>query len=175
MRYTINFDKTVNQLTPHYIGGRKLILLMQALVFPLRSLNADFSNYAMEKRIEAAMTSQILPFTWYLNRKFKKFFLNKNAKITITNISTLGVPIYNESADIPKEENMALYMEKEGKAHGKKFYYQNERTDSNSYSFLVHSPAIDTTLISNENYMAMLSYNIDKYRLAGKTYKIVFN
>lgn len=103
MRYTINFDKTVNQLTPHYIGGRKLILLMQALVFPLRSLNADFSNYAREKRIEAAMTSQILPFTWYLNRKFKKFFLNKNAKITITNISTLGVPIYNESADIPKE------------------------------------------------------------------------
>lgn len=121
------------------------------------------------------MTSQILPFTWYLNRKFKKFFLNKNAKITITNISTLGVPIYNESADIPKEENMALYMEKEGKANGKKFYYQNERTDSNSYSFLVHSPAIDTTLISNENYMAMLSYQIDKYRLAGKTYKIVFN
>ena len=23
MRYSINFDKTINQLTPHYIGGRK--------------------------------------------------------------------------------------------------------------------------------------------------------
>ncbi len=175
MRYVINFDKMVNQLTPHYIGGRKLILLMQALVSPLRSLNADFSSYAKEKRIEAAMTSQILPFTWYLNRKFKKYFLNESAKITITNMTTLGVPFYNESADITDGDNPVLYTEQEGSAHGKSFYYQNERADANSYSFLVHSPAINTTLISQDNYISMLAYQIDKYRLAGKTYKIVFN
>ncbi len=175
MRYAINFDKTVNQLMPHYIGGRKLILLMQALVSPLRSLSADFSSYADEKRIEAAMTSQTLPFTWFLNRKFKKYFLDQNTKITITNVVTLGVPMYHESADVAKGDNMALYTEGEGSAHGKKMYYQNERTDSNSYSFLVHSPAIDTTLISKENYVSILTYQIEKYRLAGKTYKIVFN
>lgn len=175
MRYSINFDKTINQLTPHYIGGRKLILLMQALVASMRSLNKEFSEYAKEKRIEASMTSQILPFTWFLNRKFKKYFVDKDLKITITNISTLGVPIYNETADIVQTENLSLYLESEGSAHGKKFYYQNERTDSNSYSFLVHSPAIDTTLISKENYFTMLSYQIDKYRLAGKTYKIIFD
>lgn len=175
MRYSINFDKTINQLAPHYLGGRKLILLMQALVAPMRSLNEEFSEYAKEKRIEASMTSQILPFTWFLNRKFKKYFVDKNLKITITNISTLGVPLYNESADVVQTENLSLYLESEGASHGKKFYYQNERTDSNSYSFLVHSPAIDTTLISKENYLTMLSYQIDKYRLAGKTYKIVFD
>ena len=49
MRYSINFDKTINQLTPHYIGGRKLILLMQALVSPLQILNKDFAEYAVEK------------------------------------------------------------------------------------------------------------------------------
>lgn len=104
MRYAINFDKTINQLTPHYIGGRKLILLMQALVSPLQILNKDFSEYAAEKRIEASMTSQILPFTWFLNRKFKKYFLQKSGRITITNLAMLGVPLYNESADIVQGE-----------------------------------------------------------------------
>lgn len=175
MRYSINFDKTINQLTPHYIGGRKLILLMQALVAPMRFINDEFAMFAQEKRVEASMTSQMLPFSWFLNNRFGKYFLDKDSKIVITNISTLGVPLYNESADIPKSQNLSLYLESEGSSHGKKFYYQNERTDSNSYSFLIHSPAIDTSLISMDNYLTMLKYQIDKYKLAGKTYKIVFN
>lgn len=173
MRYSINFDKTINQLTPHYIGGRKLILLMQALASPLKSLNQDFTEYATEKRIETSMTSQILPFTWFLNRKFKKYFQSQAERITITNMATLGVPIYNENADIIQTENLSLYTEKEGK--GNAFYYQNERTDTNTYSFIVHSPAIDTTLISKQSYLSMLTYWIERYRLAGKTYKIVFD
>lgn len=173
MRYVINFDKTINQLTPHYIGGRKLILLMQALVLPLQVLNDDFSEYAKEQRIEASMTSQILPFTWFLNRKFKKYFLQKSGSIMITNVASLGVPIHNENADIPQTDNLSLYTEKEGK--GKAFYYQNERTDQNTYSFIVHTPAIDTSLISKEQYVSMLTYWIERYRLAGKTYKIKFD
>lgn len=76
MRYFINFDKTINQLVPYYIGGRKLILYLQALMSPLRRVNDDFVEYAKETRIEAAMTSQIFKFEWYLNRKFKKYFAN---------------------------------------------------------------------------------------------------
>lgn len=173
MRYLINFDKTINQLTPHYIGGRKLILLMQALVSPLQTLSNDFSEYAAEKRIEASMTSQILPFTWFLNRKFRKYFFQKTGSITITNSTTLGVPIYNENADVAQTDNLSLYTEKEG--NGMNFYYQNERTDANTYSFIIHSPAIDTSLISKETYISMLTYWIERYRLAGKTYKIVFD
>ena len=70
MRYYINFDKTINQLVPYYIGGRKLILYLQALMSPLRRLNDDFVSYAKETRIEAAMTSQIFKFEWFLNHKF---------------------------------------------------------------------------------------------------------
>lgn len=173
MRYLINFDKTINQLTPHYIGGRKLILLMQALVSPLQTLSKDFSEYAAEKRIEASMTSQILPFTWFLNRKFRKYSLQETGSITITNSTTLGVPIYNENADVAQTDNLSLYTEKENK--GKDFYYQNERTDANTYSFIIHSPAVDTSLISKETYISMLTYWIERYRLAGKTYKIVFD
>lgn len=91
MRYYINFDKTVNQLVPYYIGGRKLILYLQALLHPLRKLNDDFIAYAKETRIEAAMTSQIFKFEWYLNRKFKQYFIH-GGKITIKNSEVLGTP-----------------------------------------------------------------------------------
>lgn len=175
MRYFINFDKTINQLTPAYIGGRKLILFMQSLAFPLRSLNDAFVEWAKETRIEASMTSQVFKLEWYLNRKFSKYFINKTQRIAISNIAfTLGVPIYAEGASVPQTDNMVMHQESEN-INDDPFYFQHERTASNSYSFIVHSPTIDTTLISTEDYIAMLSYYVDKYKLANKTYTITFN
>lgn len=173
MRYTINFDKTINQLVPYYIGGRKLVLYLQALMKPLQTLNAVFSEYAKEQRIEAAMTSQIFYFEWFLNRKFSKYFLN-GGQITIKNGERLGVPIQWENADVDASEDLLLYKEEEG-IKNVALYHSNEQTDGSSHSFVVNSPAINTQLISIENYKAMLSHYIDKYRLSGKTYVIKIN
>ena len=74
MRYAINFDKTINRLVPYYIGGRRLILYLQALMKPLQEANDAFVEYAKETRIEASMTSQKFKFEWFLNRKFSKYF-----------------------------------------------------------------------------------------------------
>lgn len=173
MRYIINFDKTINQFVPHYIGGRKLILYLQALMKPLQTLNDAFSEYAKEQRIEAAMTSQIFYFEWFLNRKFSKYFLN-GGQITIKNSERLGVPIQWEDADVSDSENLLLYKEEENMKNVA-LYHSDEQTDESSHSFIVNSPAINTQLISLEKYQAMLSYYIDKYRLSGKTYIIKFN
>lgn len=173
MRYTINFDKTINQLVPYYIGGRKLVLYLQALMKPLQTLNAAFSEYAKEQRIEAAMTSQIFYFEWFLNRKFSKYFLN-GGQITIKNGERLGVPIQWENADVDASEDLLLYKEEE-EIKNVALYHSNEQTDGSSHSFVVSSPAINTQLISIENYKAMLSHYIDKYRLSGKTYVIKIN
>lgn len=175
MRYYINFDKTINQFVPYYLGGRKLILLLQSLVFPLRSVNDSFVEWAKETRIEASMTSQVFKFEWFLNRKFKKYFLNDNEKISIKNGRKLGVAIYHQSANIAKSDNMVVYHESEGKRTGEPLFYANEKTDESSVSFTVFTPQIDTSLITREAYLAMMSYYIDKYRLAGKTYNIKFN
>ncbi len=174
MRYFINFDKTINQLTPAYIGGRKLILFMQSLAFPLRSLNDAFVEWAKETRIEASMTSQVFKLEWYLNRKLSKYFIDKTQRISISNVSALGVPIYAENASILQTDNMVMHQESEN-INDDPFYFQHERTISNSYSFIVHSPSIDTTQISTDAYTAMLSYYVDKYKLANKTYTITFN
>lgn len=173
MRYKIDFDKMVNQLVPHYIGGRKLILFIQALMYPLHSVNQLFVSWAKETKIEASMTSQVFKLEWFLNRRFKKYLIG-DERISIKNRgNNIGVPVYYQSADINIEDNMVMYHESEGQ-HGKPLYYADEITDENAVSFIVFTPPIDETLITREAYLAMLSYQIDKYRLAGKTYNIIF-
>lgn len=173
MRYAINFDKTINQLVPYYIGGRKLILYLQALMKPLQILNNAFVEYAKETRIEASMTSQIIMFEWFLNRKLSKYFLN-GGSISVKNGERLGTPIYNENADISQSDNMLLYKEEESERN-LALYHSDENTDTNSFSFVVSSPAINPAYISEENYLAMLTHYINRYKLSGKSYKIKIN
>ena len=115
------------------------------------------------------MTSQKFKFEWYLNRKFSKYFINQGERIVITNGVHLGVPIYYGNADIPLSEHMVLYKESEG-LKSDAFYYEDEETEESVVSFIVSSPHINTELISQEKYEAMVKYYIDRYRIAGKTY-----
>ena len=45
-RYNLPTDRLVNQLVPHFLGGRKYILFIQSLVYPLKSLNERFRRFA---------------------------------------------------------------------------------------------------------------------------------
>lgn len=174
MRYCINFAKTINQLVPYYLGGRKLILYLQALLAPLQKLNDEFVNYAKETRIDATMTSQIIKFEWYLNRKFSRYFVN-NGRISIKTSDVLGIPIYRESAEISDVENVILYKESESDIKGQLIlYHDDEQTSESSVSFIVSTPMINTQLIKEEEYVAMLKNIINKYRLANKTYIIKY-
>lgn len=173
MRYAINFDKIINQFVPHYIGGRRLILMLQALISPLQKINNAFVEWAKETRIEASMTSQHIKFEWYLNRKFKKYFLNGEGNISIQTSVKLGVPIYKENSDIKDEDNILIYYESEGK-DSTPLYYTYETIEINDVSFVVNTPLIDESLVTREAYISMLKYYIEKYRLTNKTYKIKF-
>ena len=42
------------------------------------------------------MTSQVILFTWYLNRKYQKYFVDKNDTIEIEDAIDIGVPIYRK-------------------------------------------------------------------------------
>lgn len=171
MRYSINFNKAVNRLVPYYVGGRKVILYLQSLMKPLQTINNAFADWATETRIEASMTSQVFKLEWYLNRKFRKYFADQAQRISISNGTKRGIPIYNESADIDKEDNLLLQFESE---NGKQtvMRWENETGEDITISFIVNSPEINPSLITTEKYTAMLKYVIDKYRTAGKTYII---
>lgn len=175
MRYFINFDKTVNQFVPHYLGGRKLILFLQSILVPLQQLNNEFSEWAKERRIEASMTSQIFKLEWFLNRKFSKYFVNPVEKITIANAVRDGLPLYRQKASVPLFDNPALVEQTAHTTKDPVLYKVSERRDESSYSFIVNSPAINTSSISESEYIAQIQYWIDRYRIAGKTYKIKIN
>lgn len=153
------------------MGGRKLILYLQAIIKPMQNINDEFADYAKEMRIEASMTSQIFRFEWFLNRKFSKYFAD-GGQIAIKNSEHLGVPIYYGNANIPLTDHMVMYYSSEDSEDTTVLYHQSEKSGKNLVSFVVSSPAINTTLISLKQYEAMLRYYIDKYRIFGKTYTI---
>lgn len=173
MRYHINFNKLVNRFVPHYIGGRKLILFLQSTLAPLQILNESWVEWAKEMRIEASMTSQVFKFEWFLNRKFKKYLSNNSDRISISHGEPLGVPIYHE--DATGVEDMLLYSQEESGVESEVLHRQYETTDITSHSFAVSVPAIDTNKISQNDFDSILRYWIDKYKLSGKTYIIIYN
>lgn len=98
MRYKLPTDRLINQLIPHFLNGRKYILFLQSLVYPLQVLNERFTDFTKEKHIEARMTSQVMWFEWYLNYKFRKYLADAHDGIYIKESSLIGVDIYHEGA-----------------------------------------------------------------------------
>lgn len=175
MRYFIDFDKTVNQFVPHYLGGRRLVLFLQSLLVPLQQINNTFAAWAKETRIEASMTSQVFKLEWFLNRRFRKYFVNPEENIRIAN-STVGqgLALYYEGA-VPDEQNPALSLQKNHTPSDPVLNHIGGVTAAHHYSFMVSSPAINTEKITESNYISQLQYWLDRYRLAGKTYIITIN
>ena len=172
-RYRLSTDKLVNRLTPHYLSGRRDLLLLQSLGSPLQSLNDRFHTWARERQIEARMTSQVMWFEWWLNYRFRRYFADPADAIRIADSTPLGVDFYHESAttgrpftvwydgervttDSDEEQPRPLYLHAEEKAVGK-------------VSFMVCVPPIT---ISTREFVYMLSYAVNTYRTAGKTYLI---
>ncbi len=184
MRYNINFDRTINQLVPYYLGGRKLILFLQSCIKPLQAVNQSFVDWAKETRIEASMTSQTFKLEWFLNRKFSKYFDDQAQKITIKNGEKIGTPIFNQSAqDIPDSEQFVIYEQTDNENDTAVLFHQNELTEENMYSFLVCCPKLwksDSSGllkdgIAEGELISMLAHYIDRYKISGKTYKIIIN
>jgi hypothetical protein len=176
MRYRLLTDRLINRLTPHYLPGRKYILFLQSLVYPLQTLNDRFAAFAKEKQIEARMTSQIIYFEWYLNRKFRSCFANPGESIYISGSETAGVDIYHENAQHGKP--FTLWYENENVAtvnpaeNPKELYLFSEEKVFNKVSFTVCVPEINR---DEKEFVYMLSYVVNTYKLAGKTCLIKIN
>jgi len=172
-KYKLFADKLINMLLPHSQRGRRHILWLQSLVSPLQTVNDTFQDFVIEKRIEANMTSRVFHFEWYLNHKFRQYLVNQEETIQIDHYVDLGVPYYNDgetgetynviysssydwSAEDIDEQPIPLYWGYEG-------------LNSIGASFSVTIPNIT---ISTEIFDVMLRAEIDRYRLAGRTYVI---
>lgn len=183
MRYRIDFNKLINRLVPYYLGGRQLILYLQSCIHPLQAVNEAFSVWAKETRIEAAMTSQIFKFEWFLNRKFKPFFDDPNAVISLRTGTLNGTAIFHQNAvGIPDEDQFLLYYQNESGnvERDTVLFFEGEETENTATSFVVVVPKLkksnDGRLVgglTEEDFYFRLKYWIERYRLATKTYQII--
>lgn len=173
MRYRVPTDKLINRLVPYYLNGRRYILLLQSLVWPLKTLNDTFEKFARQKHIEARMTSQVVYFEWYLNYRFKRYFADSRDSIFISETIPLGVDIYNEGAKNSKP--FTVWKESEQiltsnpMEEPREFYRLAEERAVNKVSFMVNVPTIT---ISTKEFVYMLSFVVNTYKVAGKTYLI---
>lgn len=173
--YNINFDKLVNQLTPHYLGGRKYVLWLQSLCHPLKSLNDAFKEWAVEKRIEASMTSQTIMLEWFLNHKFNKYFKNKIDSFHIIDSYNSGVPMYWQEATATDKCTIYNYGETADSTHPNvELYYERERESKYPTSFLVLVPEIDYTKLTSDEIERMITYWVKTYSISGKTFNLIF-
>lgn len=173
-RYSINFDRLVNMLVPYFLRNRKYVLFLQSLVSPLQKINSTFVDFTKEKKIEASMTSQVILFTWYLNRKYQKYFVDKNDTIEIEDAIDIGVPIYRKKDpnltpctvwNINDNWDSVIGTNEEPKL----FYYRQENLTINKASFTVSVPMIN---IPQEEFVPMIANTIKEYKIAGKTFQI---
>lgn len=177
MRYRLPTDRLVNMLVPHFLSGRKYVLFLQSLIHPLYTLNERFAVFAREKQIEARMSSQVLYFEWFLNDKFRHCFSDKQESIVIEESTAIGVDIYHEGAAYSKpytlwyeNEVLAVVDEKE---NPREFYRSSEEKCINKVSFVVSVPQISG--IEEKEFVYLLSYLVNTYKIAGKTYLIKIN
>lgn len=173
-RYKLPTDKLVNRLVPYYLSGRKYILFLQSLIRPLHPLSEKFRAFALEKHIEARMTSQMMYFEWYLNHKFVRYLKNNGERIVITESDPLGVDIYHEDSTYGKPFTLWLNLEEVPPAlkpeeKPREFHYLAEEKAINKVSFMVLVPEIN---IPEKEFVYMLSFVINTYKVAGKTYLI---
>lgn len=172
-RYILPTDKLINRLVPYYLSGRRYILLMQSMVYPLQVLNERFMAFTKEKHIEARMTSQVICFEWYLNHKFGGYLADGSDRIFLSESVSLGVDLYHENAihghpfTVWKEGEAVLTSRPEEMP--REFYYIAEERAINKVSFMVNVPQIT---IPTQEFVYLLSHVVNIYKVAGKTYLI---
>ncbi len=68
--YSIDISKQVNRLVPWYLRGRRMLLFLQGISYPLNFFNdseTGFNGWAHRKLYELSMTAQKLRLEWHIN------------------------------------------------------------------------------------------------------------
>ena len=160
MRYKLPIDRLVNQLVPHYLSGRRFILFVQSCLYPLQGLNERFRTFARERHIEARMTSQVIYFEWYLNYRFGKYLKDGRDRIFIRDSESLGVDLYHEKSEYQRP--CTLWF------NGEEITATDEAERPRPFYRLCVPPVT----VAARELVYMLSFAVNRYRIAGKTYLI---
>lgn len=170
--YRVPILRMINQLVPHYLGGRKLILYLQACLKPLCTLSERWVQYANQQLLESSMTSQVILFENYLNRKFKVYFHDPSEFLFISDWGIKGIPVYWQSSPHSSKTWVLYNFNESNPKPPTPIYWIEGQHQGQEQSFFVSCPPINDK-ITQEEFVAMLAYEIRKYCIAGKSFSII--
>lgn len=79
----IDNAKLIGRLLPFWARGRKLSLLLEALLSPLKATHDRFKIWGLNKYIDCHITAQRLSLEWYLNYKLRSHFHSEKDSFSI--------------------------------------------------------------------------------------------
>lgn len=169
-KYNITNSRIISMVLPFYARGRKTILLLEAISHPLVSIHTAYKSWALERMIEAHITSQPMSIIWYLNYVFRKYFKNKTDSFRISQdaANQNSVVWYVEEQYLHEGSTpWLLENSSETLSDGNKLVtrnYNEQQGETASADITVYAPQInETSLFDNEKYLLKAREIIDKY------------
>ena len=160
MNYNLNITQLIADYLPPVLRLPVRKAWLETLLKPLYSLQTAFLAFITQMRYESSLTGQTTILEMYLNNLFD----NTNRRIFIEETAITGDFWYFEA------ENQAddfLYFEAENQADTY-LQFENEDLPASFARFTVNVPAV---LGIPE---AQIRANVDKYKIAGVSYLVVF-
>ena len=168
-RYLLNIELLVNRLLP--TAFKKVAfwrVWIAALLTPLQTLHSNFLVYARQARKEASYNSQTAVFEFLLNERF--------------NNSQTGIFIDNVFFNLTIAQEYRFYISEAGFGYPSNYWKFLSEGNPQNYSvfqnelfsfgatFIVNVPIALQGVIDENELRAV----IDRYRLADKTYQIIY-
>ena len=79
----IDNAKMVGRLLPFWARGKRMSLIIQALLSPICSVHAAFKAWALERYIENHITAQKMSLEWFLKYRLKDHFVNADDSFSV--------------------------------------------------------------------------------------------
>lgn len=158
----IDHAKMVGRLLPFWARGKKMSLLLQALIYPLKYAHTSFQKWALERYIENHITGQKMSLEWYLKYRLKSHFANPEDNFFITqSVQELIVFLSAITWD-----NEMLWDNDEYWYNGFEGKLKPEVSDDMNGETIVYTPAIvETVNYDYDDYKRDIRYIMSKYMI----------
>lgn len=175
-KYQIDNARAICRLLPFWIRGRKMILFLEAISHPLEKIHDAFKEWAYERLIDAAITSQQLSLVWFLNHRLRKHFVNQGDSFRITSDAfSEGEIVYNFSENLLAGNHYAYDYGEEVEPATENMLLKNfnEGVTYNADIIIIAPDIVEAEGYGKENYKNEIRRYIDSYITVPDKYEVL--
>lgn len=158
MIYDFDISLFVRRCTPPFLRKKPLLMWLESLLTPIKTIHSAFITYKGQKLYDLSITGQTINLERYLNDQFD----DSQRRILIEHAESVNQYDYFLAEGQTPDYDYSI-----SEAQTARFMYMiGEQTSSIVTDFAVQAP---NSLNSKD---AQIKANIDRYKLAAKTYSV---